>query len=240
MQAMNARSLAPALGRRLAVPNLRRMAHIVDPGMERLVLRILQALKHQGGRCGATRSMHSKTSRDLPIPASPWISTALAAGPRRHACWQSSSASQFAAAPHEGSQMLMAFGEAKRHRPRLAHLPDTLGIGEAFERMTSCIAEGEAALRQAIGRVVDADGARRRERLDARRQMQGGADREGIGNIVLPVDRAVDDQARRDADAHLDCALPWESAAWSRAAIRARAQVIASCALRPSERGEPK
>ena len=92
------------------------MAHIVYPGMERLVLQILQALKDQRRALrGAIRSMHSKTSRDLPMPASPWISTVCPAAPPR----QKPAVIErlhFSVAADEGGQMLLALVEAEFDR----------------------------------------------------------------------------------------------------------------------------
>ena len=49
--------------------------------------------------------------------------------------------------------------------------------------MIAGVGEGEVALRQAIGRIVDADPARRRDGLDARGEMKGRADGERLETL---------------------------------------------------------
>ena len=77
-------------------------------------------------------------------------------------------------------------------------------LGKALEHVIAEVGEGEVALRQAIGRIVDADPARRRDGLDARGEMKGRADGKGLRNVVLPVDRADDHEAGGDPDANLN------------------------------------
>ena len=198
-----ARRLAPALGRRLAGRYPGGVAHIADPGMQRLVLQIFQALKHQRGVLRSDTRQAFEDQTRLADPRLALDQHALAPALHRDAPAILQLA-QFPATADEGRQMLMTLGEAEGDGPWLAHLPDLLRLGEALERMASGVAEGEAALRQTIGGVVDDDGAGRRERLDARGQMQCRTHGKQIRDIVLAGDGAVDDQAGGDPDAHLD------------------------------------
>jgi hypothetical protein len=197
--------LAPALGERLVLHHLGRMTHITDPGMERLVLLVFQALEDQGR---ALRGDSADAFEDQPR----FADTGLAldqhcpAASRRGMGAADIERIQFAAAAHEWCQMLAALGKTEFDRLGLAHQPDPLRLGEAFEHVAAGVTEGKIVLGQAIGRIVHADRARWRERLDAGRQMQRRTHGEGIGHIVVPPDRAVDDEPGGDADAHRDAA----------------------------------
>ena len=69
--------------------------------------------------------------------------------------------------------------------------------------MGAAVRELEVSLRQVSGGGIDAHHARRTQMLQACGEMHGGPDREGVGRIVLSIDRAEDHQPRRDPDAHL-------------------------------------
>ncbi len=193
---------APYL-QRLARDHLGRVARIVYPGMERFVLQILEALKDERRMSGVhpfdafedepgfadaclARDQHGLSQtlrREKPAVIE-----------RRH----------FSRPADERGQALLTLVEPELHLARHVHLPDMGRFGKALEHVIAEVGEGEVALRQAIGRIVDADPARRRDGLDARGEMKGRADGKRLRNVVLAVDRADDHEAGGDPDANLN------------------------------------